>query len=77
MPIRIGTSVNTRFATGPIVKYVNGQRGNVPFEFQMVVNDNQFEYWSSLPADGLLTAVGESIDRVLAVLGIDIGGSDG
>lgn len=41
----------------------------------IVAPENRFEYKSALEAPRLWTAVGESIDRVLAVLGIDIGDS--
>ena len=64
-----------RLATGPIVDYVNSFGGEFPFNFQLVVNENQFEYKSSLEAAGLWTAVGESINRVLAGFGIDLGDS--
>ena len=67
--------VLTRVATGPIVDYVNGQEGNFPFEFEMVINESQFEYKSSLAAAGLWTAVGESINSLLAGFGIDVGNS--
>ncbi len=68
-------SVVTRLATGPIVDYVNSYDGDFPFEFQMVINENQFEYKSSLAAAGLWTAVGESVNNVLAAFGIDLGDS--
>lgn len=67
--------VMTRLATGPIVDYVNSHDGEFPFEFQMVVNENQFEYKSSLQAAGLWKAVGESVNSVMAGIGIDVGGS--
>ncbi len=67
--------VVARLATGPIVDYVNSYDGEFPFEFQMVINESQFEYKSSLEAAGLWTAVGESIDNVLAKFGIEAGGS--
>lgn len=65
----------TRLATGPIVDYVNSYDGEFPFEFQMTINESQFEYKSSLAAAGLWTAVGESINKVLAGFGIDISDS--
>ena len=64
-----------RLATGPIVDYVNSFGGEFPFDFELVVNENQFEYKSSLEAAGLWTAVGESINRVLAGFGVDLGNS--
>jgi len=69
------SGVVARLATGPIVDYVNSHDGEFPFEFQMVINERQFEYKSSLAAAGLWTAVGESINNVLAGFGIDAGGS--
>ncbi len=65
----------TRLATGPIVEYVNSHDGEFPFEFQMVINESQFEYKSSLAAAGLWTAVGEAVNNVLAGIGIDVGKS--
>lgn len=67
--------VLTRLATGPIVDYVNSHGGEFPFEFQMVINESQFEYQSSLAAAGLWTAVGEAVNNLLAGLGIDVGKS--
>lgn len=67
--------VLARVATGPIVDYVNSHEGNFPFEFQMVVNESQFEYKSSLAAAGLWAAVGESINGLMAGFGIDTGKS--
>ena len=67
--------VITRLSTGPIVDYVNSHDGEFPFEFQMVINESQFEYKSSLAAAGLWTAVGESVNSVLAGFGIDVGES--
>jgi len=69
------SGVVARLASGPIVDYVNSHDGDFPFEFQMVINERQFEYKSSLEAAGLWTAVGESINNVLAGFGIDVGGS--
>ena len=62
-------------ATGPIVDYVNSHDGDFPFEFQMVINESQFEYKSSLAAAGLWTAVGEAVNNILSGLGIDVGKS--
>lgn len=67
--------VMTRLAAGPIVDYVNSHDGDFPFEFQMTINENQFEYKSSLAAAGLWTAVGESVNNVLAGFGIEMPGS--
>ena len=67
--------VVTRLATGPIVDYVNSHDGAFPFEFQMVINENQFEYKSSLAAAGLWTAVGESVNNLLAGFGFDVADS--
>ena len=62
----------SRLATGPLVDYVNSHDGDFPFEFQMVINESQFEYKSSLAAAGLWTAVGESINKIFAGFGIDL-----
>ncbi len=61
----------TRLATGPIVAYVNSYDGEFPLEFELVVNENQFESRTSLATAGLWTAVGESINRILSVFGVD------
>ncbi|MDJ0711870.1 MAG: hypothetical protein QNJ14_15890 [Woeseiaceae bacterium] len=61
----------TRFATAPILDYVNSQGSEFPFEFQMVINESQFEYQSSLAAAGLWSAVGESVNSILARVGIE------
>lgn len=62
--------VVARLATGPIVDYVNSHDGDFPFEFQMVINESQFEYQSSLEAAGLWTVFGESVNRLLKAVGI-------
>ena len=67
--------VVARLATDPIVDYVNSHSGEFPFEFQMVINERQFEYKSSLAAAGLWTAVGKSVNNLLAGFGIEVGGS--
>jgi len=67
--------VLTRLATGPIVDYVNSHDGEFPFEFQMIINENQFDYKSSLAAAGLWTAVGESVNNILAGFGVEVGNS--
>jgi hypothetical protein len=69
------SGVMTRLATGPIVDFVNSHDGEFPFEFQMTVNESQFEYRSTLEAAGLWKAVGESVNSVLTTFGIDVGGS--
>lgn len=65
----------TKFATGPIVAYVNSFDGEVPVEFELVINESQFDYKSSLATTGLWTAVGESVNRVLTAFGVDAGES--
>ena len=69
------TGALTRFATGPIVAYVNARGGDFPFEFGMTINEDQFEYKASLAAAGLWNAVAEAVNKVLASIGIDPGGS--
>ena len=68
-------AVMTRLATAPIVDYVNSHGGEFPFEFQMIINESQFEYQSSLAAAGLWTAVGAAVNNLLAGFGIDVGKS--
>ena len=63
--------VVARLATDPIVDYVNSHDGEFPFEFQMVINESQFEYRSSLAAAGLWAAVGESVNKLLAALNVE------
>jgi len=62
----------TKLATVPIVAYVNSYDGEFPLEFELVINENQFDYKSSLAATGLWTAVGESINKVLAAFGVNV-----
>lgn len=67
-----GTGTVTRFVTGPLTRYVNGFDGEFPLEFAMVLNENQFEYESSLAAAGVWSAVGEAADNALSIVGIDL-----
>lgn len=67
-----GAGAMTRLASGPLTRYVNGLDGHFPLEFQVVVNESQFEFKSSLAAAGLWSAVGESVNKVLGTLGIDL-----
>lgn len=66
-----GSSAFTRMAAGPLTRYVNGLGGQFPLEFELVVNESQFEYSSSLAAAGLWTAVAEAVNRILATFGVD------
>lgn len=67
-----GTGSFARMASEPLTRYVNGLGGRFPLEFQMVVNENQFEYKSSLAAAGVWSAVGEAVNKVLGEFGIDL-----
>jgi hypothetical protein len=67
-----GTGTVTRFVTVPLTRYVNSFDGEFPLEFAMVLNENQFEYQSSLAAAGVWSAVGEAADNALSVIGIDL-----
>ena len=67
-----GTGAFTRLASEPLTRYVNGFDGHFPLEFAMVVNENQFEYTSSLASDGLWSAVGDAVDKVLTSFGIEL-----
>ncbi len=66
-----GTSAFSRAAAAPIVRYVNSKDGNFPLDFEMVVNEDQFEFQSSLAAAGLWTALGESVNSMFSRFGID------
>ncbi len=70
-----GTRALARLTTEPLTRYVNGLDGQFPFEFQMVVNENQFEFKSSLAAAGLWSAFGESVNKTLGALGIRLEGA--
>ncbi len=67
-----GTRALARIASEPLTRYVNDLDGQFPLEFQMVVNEDQFEFKSSLAAAGLWSAVGESVNRALGTLGFDL-----
>lgn len=67
-----GTGALARIASEPLTNYVNGMDGQFPLEFQMVVNESQFEFKSSLAAAGLWSALGESVNKVLGTFGIDL-----
>lgn len=66
-----GTGALTQIASEPLIRYVNGLDGQFPLEFQMVVNESQFEFKSSLAAAGLWSAVGESVNDILGKFGVD------
>ncbi len=53
-------------------RYVNEFDGHFPLEFAMAVNENQFEYTSSLATEGLWSAVGDAVDKVLMSFGIEL-----
>lgn len=72
-----GTGAVTRFVTAPLTRYVNSFDGDFPLEFAMVLNENQFEYQSSLAAAGVWSAVGEAADNAMSVIGIDLNSTDG
>ena len=67
-----GTGAFSRMASEPLTRYVNALDGHFPLEFQVVVNESQFEFKSSLAAAGLWSAVGDSVNNVLGKLGVDI-----
>lgn len=66
-----GTGALGRMASEPLTRYVNSLDGHFPLEFQVVVNESQFEFKSSLAAAGLWSAVGESINNILGKFGFD------
>jgi hypothetical protein len=65
-----GTGPVTRFVTAPLSRYVNSFDGEFPLEFEMVLNEDQFLYQSSLAAAGVWSAIGEAANNALSVLGI-------
>lgn len=67
-----GTGTVTRIVTEPLVRYVNSRNGSLPLEFQLVINENQFEHRWSLAAAGLWSAVGDAVNRLLTELGVDV-----
>ena len=67
-----GTGRVTRFVTAPLTRYVNSFDGEFPLEFEMVLNEDQFLYQSSLAAAGVWTAIGEAANNALSVIGIDL-----
>ena len=66
------SGVLKRALSQPLLAYVNDQGGQFPLEFQMVVNEDQFEYQSSLAAAGLWGAVGKSVNTGLKAIGVEI-----
>jgi hypothetical protein len=67
-----GTGAFARMASEPLTRYVNGLDGNFPLEFELAINETQFEYRSSLAAAGLWSAVGEAVNNVLATIGVNL-----
>jgi len=67
-----GTGVLARIASEPLTRYVNSLHGQFPLEFQVVVNESQFEFKSSLATAGLWSAVGQSVNKALGKFGIDL-----
>ncbi len=67
-----GTGRVTRFVTAPLTRYVNSFDGEFPLEFELVLNEGQFEYKSSLAAAGVWSAIGEAANNAMSVVGIDL-----
>jgi len=67
-----GTSLSKRFVTAPLTAYVNRFGGEFPLEFSLVLNEDDFEYTSSLAAAGLWSAIGKAVNNTLALVGIDL-----
>ncbi len=67
-----GTGRVTRFVTAPLTRYVNSFDGDFPLEFEMVLNEDQFLYQSSLAAAGVWSAIGEAANNALSVIGINL-----
>lgn len=67
-----GTGRVARFVTAPLTAFVNRFDGAFPLEFELLLNENQFEYRSSLSASGVWTAIGGATNRALELLGFDL-----
>ena len=67
-----GTGRITQFVTAPLTRYVNSFDGEFPLEFEMVLNEDQFLYQSSLAAAGVWSAIGEAANNALSVIGINL-----
>lgn len=67
-----GTSLLRRAATKPLRAFISRFSDKVPFTFKMVLNENQFEFQSSLAGTGFWDSVGEYVDRLLAKAGVEI-----
>jgi hypothetical protein len=67
-----GTGTLTRMAAEPLARFVNASEGRLPLEFQLVINESQFTYQTSLAAAGLWSAVGEAINKLLVAAGVDL-----
>ena len=70
-----GTGRIKRFISAPLTAYVNRFDGEFPMEFSMVLNEEQFEYSSSLAGSGLWSAIGGAVNNALAVHGIVFDGN--
>lgn len=71
-----GTGRVARVLTAPLTRFVNGFDGAFPLEFALVLNENQFEYRSSLSAAGVWTAIGESVNTALRLMGFDFSSAE-
>lgn len=71
-----GTGRVARVITAPLTRFVNGFDGSFPLEFALVLNENQFEYRSSLSAAGVWSAIGESVNNALSLLGFDFSSAE-
>ncbi len=69
-----GTGTLKRIAAAPLTRYVNSLDRTFPLEFDMVVNENQFEYQSSLASTNIWSAVGQSVNDVLGAFGVNMEG---
>lgn len=66
------TGALARMAAEPFTRFVNASGGRLPLEFQLVINENQFAYQTSLAAAGLWSAVGEAVNKLLVAAGVDL-----
>ncbi|MFK8014762.1 MAG: hypothetical protein AB8G17_04935 [Gammaproteobacteria bacterium] len=65
-----GSGAFTRLASKPVTAYINRLDGEFPLAFEMVINEDQFEYASSAAAAGLWSAVGDAAKGVLEKIGV-------
>ncbi|MEM1264022.1 MAG: hypothetical protein AAGH76_16610 [Pseudomonadota bacterium] len=68
----VGTGMRARLTSKPLRALVNRFGGELPLNFRLVMNENQFEFQQSLAATGLWTAVSEGIGLWLKTKGVEL-----